>query len=119
MARELKVGAWPAPACPRSPARRRPLSRWGRFEQLCGARTLGFMLSRLAISYTRSDGARGTMLFDASAPAKGLRSRYRGRTCSRWVAHERARSGVAHLPKPFRDHAVIGAIQQALEAAAA
>jgi hypothetical protein len=39
----------------------------GRFlEQLGGARTFGFMLGRLAISYTRGDGSRGTMLFDAS-----------------------------------------------------
>lgn len=39
-------------------------------EQLGGARTFGFMLGRLAISYTRRDGSRGTMLFDASTPPK-------------------------------------------------
>jgi heat shock protein HslJ len=43
----------------------------GRFlEQLGGAWTFGFMLGRLAISYTRGDGSRGTMLFDASPPPK-------------------------------------------------
>jgi FixJ family two-component response regulator len=31
------------------------------------------------------------------------------------MTQERARSGVAYLRKPFREHALIGAIQQALE----
>jgi FixJ family two-component response regulator len=31
------------------------------------------------------------------------------------VTRERARSGVAYLRKPFREHALIGAIQQALD----
>ena len=31
------------------------------------------------------------------------------------VTRERARSGVAYLQKPFREAALIGAIQQALE----
>jgi heat shock protein HslJ len=35
-------------------------------EQLGGARTFGFMVGRLAISYTRRDGSQGTMLFAAS-----------------------------------------------------
>jgi len=35
-------------------------------EQLSGARTFGFRLGRLAMSYTRADGVRGTMLFDAA-----------------------------------------------------
>ena len=39
-------------------------------EQLGGARTFGFMVGRLAISYTRGDGSRGTMLFDASTALK-------------------------------------------------
>jgi heat shock protein HslJ len=38
-------------------------------EQLGSARTFGFMLGRLAISYTRGDGSRGTMLFDARTPS--------------------------------------------------
>jgi heat shock protein HslJ len=33
-------------------------------EQLGGARTFGFRLGRLAISYEREGGSRGTMLFD-------------------------------------------------------
>jgi heat shock protein HslJ len=40
-------------------------------EQLGGARTFGFMLGRLAISYARGDGSRGTMLFDVRTPSKG------------------------------------------------
>jgi heat shock protein HslJ len=39
-------------------------------EQLGGARTFGFMLGRLAISYAKSDGSSGTMVFDARAPSK-------------------------------------------------
>jgi heat shock protein HslJ len=39
-------------------------------EQLSGARTFGFMLGRLAISYTRANGSRGTMLFDLKTPPK-------------------------------------------------
>lgn len=39
-------------------------------EQLGGARTFGFMLGRLAISYARGDGSRGTMLFEARSPSK-------------------------------------------------
>lgn len=39
-------------------------------EQLGAARTFGFMLGRLAISYVKGDGSRGTMLFDASPPSK-------------------------------------------------
>ena len=40
-------------------------------EQLSGARTFGFMLGRLAISYMRGDASRGTMLFDAGTSPKG------------------------------------------------
>jgi hypothetical protein len=39
-------------------------------EQLGGGRAFGFLLGRLAISYTRGDGSRGTMLFDASTQPK-------------------------------------------------
>jgi heat shock protein HslJ len=39
-------------------------------EQLSGARTFGFMLGRLMISYIRPSGSRGTMLFDLKAPSK-------------------------------------------------
>jgi heat shock protein HslJ len=39
-------------------------------EQLGGARTFGFWLGRLAISYARRDGSRGTMLFDGRPPVK-------------------------------------------------
>jgi heat shock protein HslJ len=39
-------------------------------EQLSGARTFGFMLGRLMISYARTNGSRGTMLFDPRPPAK-------------------------------------------------
>jgi heat shock protein HslJ len=61
---EVKVGplAGTRMACPEPQS-----SVEARFlEQLGGARTFGFMLGRLAISYTRGDGSRGTMLFDAS-----------------------------------------------------
>ena len=66
MAGEVKVGpvAGTRMACPEPQS-----SVEARFlEQLGGARTFGFMLGRLAISYTRVDGSRGTMLFDAGAP---------------------------------------------------
>ena len=66
MAGEVKVGppAGTRMACPepRSSVEARFL------EQLGGARTFGFMLGRLAISYTRADGSGGTMLFDAGTP---------------------------------------------------
>jgi heat shock protein HslJ len=39
-------------------------------EQLGGAKTFGFMLGRLTISYARPNGSRGTMLFDQKSPAK-------------------------------------------------
>jgi len=39
-------------------------------EQLTGAKTYGFMLGRLAISYMKADGSRGTMLFDLKNPAR-------------------------------------------------
>lgn len=39
-------------------------------DQLSGAKTFGFMLGRLMISYARTDGSRGTMLFDARTPSK-------------------------------------------------
>jgi heat shock protein HslJ len=39
-------------------------------EQLSGARTFGFMLGRLTISYARANGSRGTMLFDLRTPAR-------------------------------------------------
>jgi heat shock protein HslJ len=39
-------------------------------EQLSGARTFGFMLGRLTISYARASGSRGSMLFDLKTPAK-------------------------------------------------
>lgn len=48
-------------ACPEPPS-----SVEKRFlEQLGAARTVGFRLGRLAISYVRGDGSPGTMLFDA------------------------------------------------------
>ena len=65
---EVKVGplAGTRMACPEPQS-----SVEARFlEQLGRARTFGFMLGRLAISYTRGDGSRGTMLFDASTPPK-------------------------------------------------
>ena len=65
---ELKVGplASTRMACPDPQS-----SVEARFlEQLRGARTFGFMLGRLAISHTRGDGSRGTMLFDASTPPR-------------------------------------------------
>ena len=68
MAGEVKVGPVAATrmACPEPQS-----SVEARFlEQLGGARSVGFMLGRLAISYTRGDGSRGTMLFDASTPPK-------------------------------------------------
>lgn len=68
MAGEVKVGPLAATrmACPEPQS-----SVEARFlEQLGGARTVGFMLGRLAISYTRGDGSRGTMLFNASTPPK-------------------------------------------------
>lgn len=68
MAGEVKVGPLAATrmACPEPQS-----SVEARFlEQLGGARTVGFMLGRLAISYTRGDGFRGTMLFNASTPPK-------------------------------------------------
>ena len=39
-------------------------------DQLSGARTFGFMLGRLTISYARANGSRGTMLFDLKTPVK-------------------------------------------------
>jgi heat shock protein HslJ len=39
-------------------------------EQLTGAKTYGFMLGRLAISYAKADGSRGTMLFDSKTPVQ-------------------------------------------------
>ena len=63
---EVKVGlpAGTRMACP-EPAS----SVEARFlEQLGAARTFGFMLGQLAISYTRNDGSTGTMLFETSAP---------------------------------------------------
>jgi len=39
-------------------------------EQLSGAKTFGFMLGRLMISYIRPGGSRGTMLFDLKTPSK-------------------------------------------------
>jgi heat shock protein HslJ len=68
MAGEVKVGplAGTRMACPEPQS-----SVEARFlEQLGGARTFGFMLGRLAISYTRADGSRGTMLFDAGTPPR-------------------------------------------------
>jgi heat shock protein HslJ len=68
MAGEVKVGplAGTRMACPEP-----QFSVEARFlEQLGGARTFGFILGRLAISYTRDDGSRGTMLFDAGTPPK-------------------------------------------------
>ena len=65
---EVKVGplAGTRMACPEPQS-----SVEARFlEQLGGARTFGFMLGRLAISYTRGDGSSGTMLFDAGTPPK-------------------------------------------------
>jgi hypothetical protein len=35
--------------------------------QLGAARSFGFWLGQLAISYAKSDGSRGTMLFEAKA----------------------------------------------------
>ena len=95
---EVKVGplAGTRMACPEPQS-----SVEARFlEQLGSARTFGFMVGRLAISYTRGDGSRGTMLFDASTPAKGRRSPYRGRSCSRGVAHsEVGRASSRSLPR--------------------
>jgi heat shock protein HslJ len=68
MAGEVKVGplAGTRMACPEPQS-----SVEARFlEQLGGARTFGFMLGRLAISHTRGDGSRDTMLFDARAPPR-------------------------------------------------
>jgi heat shock protein HslJ len=65
---ELSVGllAGTRMACPDAQA-----SVESRFiEQLSGARTFGFMLGRLAISYSRTNGSRGTMLFDLKTPPK-------------------------------------------------
>jgi heat shock protein HslJ len=39
-------------------------------EQLSGARTFGFMLGHLTISYTRANGSGGTMLFDPGTPSR-------------------------------------------------
>jgi heat shock protein HslJ len=39
-------------------------------ELLAGARTFGFMLGRLTISYARANGSRGSMLFDLKTPVK-------------------------------------------------
>jgi len=39
-------------------------------EQLMGARTYGFMLGRLAISYTKADNSLGTMLFESRTSAR-------------------------------------------------
>jgi heat shock protein HslJ len=63
---ELSVGllAGTRMACPDAAA-----SVETRFmEQLTGAKTYGFMLGRLAISYSKADGSRGTMLFDSKTP---------------------------------------------------
>ena len=68
MAGEVKVGplAGTRMACPEPQS-----SVEARFlDQLGGARTFGFRLGRLAISYTRGDGSRGTMLFDPGTPSK-------------------------------------------------
>ena len=68
MAGEVKVGplAGTRMACPEP-----QFSVEARFlGQLGGARTFGFLLGRLAITYARGDGSRGTMLFDAGAPPK-------------------------------------------------
>jgi heat shock protein HslJ len=65
---ELSVGllAGTRMACPEMQA-----SVESRFiEQLTGAQTFGFMLGRLAISYTRANGFHGTMLFDLKTPPK-------------------------------------------------
>jgi heat shock protein HslJ len=65
---ELSVGllAGTRMACPDAQA-----SVESRFiEQLSGARTFGFMLGRLAISYSRTNGTRGTMLFEPGPPSK-------------------------------------------------
>jgi heat shock protein HslJ len=65
---ELSVGllAGTRMACPDAQA-----SVESRFiEQLSGAQTFGFMLGRLAISYTGANGSRGTMLFDLKTPPK-------------------------------------------------
>ena len=65
---ELTVGllAGTRMACPEPQA-----SVEARFlEQLSGSRTFGFMLGRLAISYTRANGSRGTMVFEPRAPSR-------------------------------------------------
>jgi len=65
---ELSVGplAGTRMACPDAQA-----SVENRFiEQLTGAQTFGFMLGRLAISYKRANGYRGTMLFDLKTTPK-------------------------------------------------
>lgn len=65
---ELSVGllAGTRMACPDAQA-----SVESRFlEQLSGARTFGFRLGRLMISYARANGSRGTMLFDLKSPPK-------------------------------------------------
>ena len=65
---ELSVGllAGTRMACPDAVA-----SVESRFtEQLTGAKTYGFMLGRLAISYIKADGSRGTMLFDSKRPVQ-------------------------------------------------
>jgi heat shock protein HslJ len=67
---EMKVGpmAGTRMACPEPQS-----SIETRFlQQLGAARMFGFMVGRLAISYVKSDGSLGTMLFDASPPAKEL-----------------------------------------------
>jgi heat shock protein HslJ len=63
---EISVGvlAGTRTACPE-----RESAAEARFlEQLGGASKFGFVLGRLAISYARTDGSVGTMLFDASSP---------------------------------------------------
>ena len=40
-------------------------------RQLRGAKTFGFWLGRLSLSYETEGGSRGTMLFDGRAPAAG------------------------------------------------
>jgi heat shock protein HslJ len=64
---ELSVGLFAGTrmACPEPESRME--ARF--FEQLSGARTFGFMLGRLMISYARANGSRGTMLFDRRTPA--------------------------------------------------
>ena len=65
---ELKVGLFAGTrmACPAPQSEVE--SRF--LEQLGGAKTFGFMLGRLTISYARPSGSHGTMLFDPKAPVQ-------------------------------------------------